>query len=241
LYAGAELLACAALDDANRWRVRRSMMRVAGVLDDAKSLACARSRRTVQRGMTIESDLRARLPALVDRAYLAQITRLVPGAKLLGVRVPALRGLARELDRGHSLDDEAAIALLHRLAKRHVREELLVGVFLIAQKKRRIARVTWKDLDAWVDAIDNWEVCDQLAMGIAKYRLDDEGEMAIDRLVTWAKSPSLWRRRFAVATVATAGLAKREVERVLAVVASDRAPMVKKAVAWARRELRKPR
>ncbi|HTL32370.1 MAG TPA: DNA alkylation repair protein, partial [Kofleriaceae bacterium] len=76
--------------------------------------------------MTIESDLRARLPALVDRAYLAQITRLVPGAKLLGVRVPALRSLARELDREHSLDDDAAIALLHRLARRKIREEMLV-------------------------------------------------------------------------------------------------------------------
>ena len=186
--------------------------------------------------MTIESELRARLPKLVDLAYRAQITRLVPGTKLLGVRVPALRGLARELDREHSPDDDAAIALLHRLAKRKVREELLVGVFLIAQKKRRIASVTWKDLDAWVDAIDNWEVCDQLAMGIAKYRLDDA---AITALVAWAKSPNLWRRRFAVATVATAGLPKRDVERVLAPVVGDREPMVKKAVAWARRELGK--
>jgi 3-methyladenine DNA glycosylase AlkD len=227
--ADAKSVACAALDDA------KSL--ACAALDDAKSLACARSRRTVQRAMTIESDLRARLPALVVPAYLAQITRLVPGAKLLGVRVPALRGLARELDREHSVDDDAAIALLHRLAKRCVREELLVGIFLIARKKRRIARVTWKDLDAWVDAIDNWEVCDQLAMGIAKYRLDG----ALDRLVTWAKSSNLWRRRFAVATVATAGLAKRDVERVLAVVAGDREPMVKKAVAWARRELVKPR
>jgi len=97
--------------------------------------------------MTIDADLRARLPSLVDPAYLAQITRLVPGAKILGVRVPALRGLARELDRQHSLDDEAAIALLHRVAKRKVREEMLVGAFLIAQKKRRIAKVAWKDLD----------------------------------------------------------------------------------------------
>lgn len=185
--------------------------------------------------MTIEADLRARLPALVDSAYLAQITRLVPGAKLLGVRVPALRTLARELDRDHALDDAAAIALLHRLAKRRVREELLVGVFLIAQRKKRIASVTWKDLDSWVDAIDNWEVCDQLAMGIAKYRL--AGEADIDRLVSWATSKNLWRRRFAVATVATAGLSKRDVERVLAPVAGDREPMVKKAVAWARREL----
>lgn len=186
--------------------------------------------------MTLEADLRARLAALVDPAYRAQIARLVPsGTPLLGVRVPAIRALAKDLDREHALTDDAAIALLHRLAKRRCREELLLGIFLVARGKRRVTKVTWQDLDAWVDAIDNWEVCDQLAMAIARQRLD--GDAAIARLERWASSPNLWRRRFAVATVATSKLAAPDVERVLARVAGDREPMVKKAVAWARREL----
>jgi 3-methyladenine DNA glycosylase AlkD len=72
-------------------------------------------------------------------------------------------------------------------------------------------------------------------MAIARARLDEPGALA--RLVTWAGSPNRWRRRFAVATVATAKLPAPDVERVLARVASDRDPMVKKAVAWARREM----
>jgi len=188
--------------------------------------------------MNLAQELRTRLPPLVDRAYRAQIARLVPTtAPLLGIRVPALRALARQLDREYALDHETAIALLHQVAARKCREELLVAIFIVTRSKRRLARVTWRDLDDWVDAIDNWEVCDQLAMGVARQRLD--GEAAIARLAKWARSSNPWRRQFAVATVATAALEPRDVERVLASVAGDRDPMVKKAVAWARRELAK--
>jgi 3-methyladenine DNA glycosylase AlkD len=187
--------------------------------------------------MTVEQEIRTRLAALVDPAYRAQLMRLVPtNAPLLGVRVPAIRALAREIDREHALSDDAAVALLHALATRRCREELLVGIFIIARSKRRIAQVTWRDLDSWVDAIENWETCDQLAMAIARARLDDQ---AITLLAKWARSRNPWRRRFAVATVATAPLPARDVERVLAGVASEREPIVKKAVTWARRELAK--
>lgn len=186
--------------------------------------------------MTLERDIRARLAALVDPAYRVQITRLVAtDAPLLGVRVPAIRTLAKDIDREHALDDDAAIALLHSFTKRRCREELLLGIFIVARSKRRIAKVRWQDLDAWVDAIENWEVCDQLAMTIGRARLCETGALA--RLVSWAGSPNRWRRRFAVATVATAKLPARDVELVLARVADDRDPMVKKAIAWARREM----
>jgi len=189
--------------------------------------------------MKLLAETRARLEELVDPAYRAQIVRLVPtSAPLLGVRVPALRALAKQIDREHVLTAESAIALLHAAAKRRCREELLVGIFVVARSKQRIAYVTWRDLDTWVDAIENWEVCDQLAMTIARERLDDD---AIGRLARWAKSPNLWRRRFAVATIATAKIGRRDVERVLAPVSADKEPMVKKAVVWARRELAKRR
>ena len=187
--------------------------------------------------MKLLAEIRRRLEALVDPAYRAQIVRLVPtDAPLLGVRVPALRALAKEIDREQALDADLAIKLLHAAARGRCREELLVGIFVVARSKKRIAQVTWRDIDAWVDAIENWEVCDQLAMTVARERLDDD---AIDRLLRWAASPNLWRRRFAVATVATAKIDKRDVERVIAKVAGDKHPMVKKAVAWARRELAK--
>ena len=183
------------------------------------------------------AEIRRRLEALVDPAYRAQIVRLVPtDAPLLGVRVPALRALAKEIDREQALTAESANELLHAAAHGRCREELLVGIFVVSRNKKRIAQVTWRDLDTWVDAIENWEVCDQLAMMVARERLDDE---SIARLVKWASSPNRWRRRFAVATVATAKIDPRDIERVIAKVATDKDPMVKKAVTWARRELAK--
>jgi 3-methyladenine DNA glycosylase AlkD len=183
---------------------------------------------------TLQTEIRARLDALVDPAYRAQITRLVPtGAPLLGVRVPQIRALAKAIDREHALTEASAIALLHAVAQGRCREELLLAIFVVARSKRRIASVTWRDLDTWVDAIENWEVCDQLAMMIARYRVD---EAAIATLSEWAKSPNRWRRRFAIVTAATAH-GPYDIEPVLAPVAADPDPMVKKAVAWARREL----
>src|SRR5690348_10898746 len=100
--------------------------------------------------MTLEREIRTRLAGLVDPAYRAQIARLVPTtAPLLGVRVPAIRALAKDLDREHALGDDDAIALLHALAARRCREELLLGIFIVARSKKRIAKVTWRDLDTW--------------------------------------------------------------------------------------------
>src|SRR5690606_30579850 len=104
-----------------------------------RSCASTASTRSEKRRMTLERDIRARLAALVDPAYRAQITRLVvTDAPLLGVRVPAIRKLAKDLDREHALDDSAAIALLHSFTRRRCREELLLGIFIVARSKRRI-------------------------------------------------------------------------------------------------------
>ena len=49
----------------------------------------------------MNSELRARLESLADPGYRAFSARLLPvGTPLLGVRLPALRRIARELSRG---------------------------------------------------------------------------------------------------------------------------------------------
>ena len=52
-------------------------------------------------GILMNSELRARLESLADPGYRAFSARLLPvGTPLLGVRLPALRRIARELSRG---------------------------------------------------------------------------------------------------------------------------------------------
>ena len=68
--------------------------------------------------MTLERDMRARLAALVDPAYRAQITRLVAtSAPLLGVRQVCVIG--------HGRSSPRAIATGVRLAARFARERLV--------------------------------------------------------------------------------------------------------------------
>ena len=177
------------------------------------------------------AEVRRRLAAHVDVAYRAQLERLVPGVRALGVRVPVLRALARELRTEH----EPACAFLDAACADGSRELILLGTMLVARHRR----ATWPQLVRWLQAIDNWETCDLLAMSIAApvvaARL-----VLVDELVAIARTGDVWQRRFAVATAAALDQRGRshpaEALRVCAPVLADREPIVRKAVAWAIRE-----
>ena len=177
--------------------------------------------------------IRRELEALADRKYLAKIRQLVPGPmEIIGVRVPAIRALARQHPELGVDDVDAAFA-------RHCREEMLLGVFVLARSRERLVPALWPRIDAWIDAIDNWEVCDQLAMNVAAPIV--AGQPALARvLVTWARAKSPWRRRFAVACAAALNQGGRrfpaEALAVCAEVLADEDPGVRKAAGWALRE-----
>jgi 3-methyladenine DNA glycosylase AlkD len=187
----------------------------------------------------LERDIRIGLRERVDPEYLIGIQRLVPGVRAIGVRVPQIRALVREVHLTHAPAVEDAVALMHAFAKTRGREEMLAGIFLIARFKRELDALAWSDIDAWVSAIDNWEVCDQLALNIAGEKLARDLD-GIEHLLGWARSENAWRRRFAIACTVPLNQKGRshphETARVLEKVNGEREPIVKKAIAWARRE-----
>jgi len=178
------------------------------------------------------AEARRRLAAHVDPAYKRQLERLVPGVRALGVRVPILRALAREL---HT-DADAACAFLDAACADGCRELILLGTMRLARHRRALA---WPQLVRWLPAIDNWETCDLLAMSIAAAVVAARLEL-VDELVALARTGSVWQRRFAVATAAALDQGGRshpaEALRVCEPVLADREPIVRKAVAWAIRE-----
>ena len=91
----------------------------------------------------------------------------------------------------------------------------------------------------WVEAIDNWETCDQVAMNLAA-PLVAANAARVGDLVEMTKSPNFWHRRFAVAATAALNQKGRSFPeatmRVCARLMDDAEPMVRKAVAWAIRE-----
>lgn len=99
--------------------------------------------------------IQQRLFALQDAGYQAFQCRLmptVPPEKVIGVRIPALRALAKELAGTPEAED-----FLARLPHRYYEEDNLHG-FLLEQIKdydTALARV-----EAFLPWIDNWATCD---------------------------------------------------------------------------------
>jgi len=182
---------------------------------------------------------RERLAEAADPAYRSQIEKLVPGIRTLGVRVPKIRALAAGFARGGALDADSAMAVLDAACAGGSRDEILLGVFLLARFGKALPGLSWPRVKGWLGAVDNWETCDQLAMSIAAPAVAANDRLLPD-LKALARDPNRWARRFALATAAALTQKGRgRTDACLAVAAllvTDTEPMVQKALAWALRE-----
>ena len=177
-----------------------------------------------------------------DSTY--RIRDLVPTrGEVIGVRVPEIRKLATRFRRAKpELTLETGARLLDRAAEDRSREEILFAVFVLATYRRELSRALWERVDRWIEALDNWETCDQLATNVAGEIVSRDLSLVED-LVAWTSSPNRWRRRFAVATTTVLNQRGRrhpaETFRVCRPLVEDADPLVQKAVAWAIREASK--
>ena len=145
--------------------------------------------------------VRAWLARVGDPAARKALETLIPGARTVGVKVPLLRAAAVELRRSHKdLPLEAAAEAMDLFAASKVREEILIGTFWLARYGKKLVPLPWSRIAGWLPVLDNWETCDQLAMGVAAPVLAADPDPAA-RLVPLTTARSPWSRRFALATV----------------------------------------
>jgi len=177
-----------------------------------------------------------------DKEYLESIKVLVPsGKKIIGVRVPEIRQFVKEYQKTKKPDYEYIIELTDRLIKRQIREEMLFGIFLLHKNKQYDTNDLFTKIDQWIEYIENWEICDQLAI-VAADVISRNTEL-FNRLDEWTGSDNFWRRRF----VLSAGSAlnhkgRSNVKEVLSLCSklmTDSEPMVARALPWAIREASK--
>lgn len=186
-------------------------------------------------------EIEERLPPLVEEEYAAKIQQVVPSQwEALGVRVPKLRALATELKKRHPrATSDDLIPLIDLAFAGRIREPVLCALFWLAAAKRGPATPLWTAIDGWIRLIADWEVCDQLAMGVAA-PLSAENPHLLTDLVDWTGSPNPWRRRFTAATAAALNQKGRAhvplALQICAALLQDDAPAVRKAVGWALRE-----
>ena len=131
----------------------------------------------------------AELFRLQDTGYAAMQVRIIPTVsadRIIGVRTPALRALAKELAR-----DPGAASFLSSLPHRYFDEDQLHAFVISLEKdfEKCIAEV-----ERFLPYIDNWATCDQLSPKAFK----KEPEKLLPFIHSWIRSNRTYTVRFAI-------------------------------------------
>jgi 3-methyladenine DNA glycosylase AlkD len=147
----------------------------------------------------------------------------------LGVSIPDLRKLAKELGQDHKL------AL--KLWKTGVAESKILAAMIDDPNK-----LTEEQLEDWVKDIDSWDVCDQVCMN-----LFEKTPLAWKKIIDWSSREEEFVKRTAFSLIACLAwhdkkASDKKLIELLPVImrgATDERNFVKKAVNWALRNIGK--
>lgn len=137
--------------------------------------------------------IRKRLFALQDLSYRKFQGRLMPTVNpdaIIGVRVPELRRLARQLGR----EPEMAAAFLADLPHQYYDENNLHGRLICAYKSYE---ETVAALDIFLPCVDNWATCDMLSPAAFKCRPPG----LLDQARIWMASAHPYTIRFGISVL----------------------------------------
>jgi 3-methyladenine DNA glycosylase AlkD len=147
----------------------------------------------------------------------------------LGVSVPHMRKLAKELGRDHKL----ALGLW----KTGIAEARIVAGMVGDP-----AKLTEEQMEEWVKGIESWDVCDQVCMN-----LFEKSKLAWKKIIDWSEREEEFTKRTAFSLIACLAWHDKKASdegfiRLLPVItraATDERNFVKKAVNWALRNIGK--
>jgi 3-methyladenine DNA glycosylase AlkD len=153
----------------------------------------------------------------------------IAGKGRLGVSVPDLRKLAKEIGKNHQL------AL--NLWETKIPDAMILASMIDIPKE-----VTEKQMDAWVKDINSWDVCDQLCMN-----LFEKTAFSLKKINEWSKNKEEFVKRTAFALIACLAWHKKDASDdffsnffpIIKEGSTDERNFVKKAVNWALRNIGK--
>ncbi len=182
-----------------------------------------------ERGMNQE-EVMARLGALADPEGREGMARFgIATDRALGIRVPELRGLAREIGHDHRLAQELWDTRVHEAR-------------ILASMVDDPAAVTEAQMEAWVRDLDSWDVCDHVCGN-----LFDRTPYAYEKAVAWSVREEEFVKRAAFALIAYLAVHDKDADDAVFVAflpliereAADERNYVKKAINWALRQIGK--
>jgi 3-methyladenine DNA glycosylase AlkD len=147
----------------------------------------------------------------------------------LGVSVPDMRKLAKEIGRDHKL----ALDLWRtRIAEARI----------VAALADDPVKLTEEQMEDWVKDIDSWDVCDQVCMN-----LFEKNQLAWKKIVDWSEREEEFVKRTAFSLIACLAWHDKKASdekfiELLPIIirqATDERNFVKKAVNWALRNIGK--
>ena len=176
------------------------------------------------------AEILKRLRSMANPANVAGMARYGISTKgALGISIPALRKLAKEIGTDHRLAMQLWESSIHEA-------RLLAG--FVGDP----TRMTRREMERWVRDFDSWDTCDLVCSG-----LFDRTPFAYDLVFEWTRRPEEFVKR--AGFVLMAALAVHDKERrdadfrrffpVMRREAGDERNFVKKAVNWALRQVGK--
>ncbi len=147
----------------------------------------------------------------------------------LGIPIPKLRALAKEIGVDHALAQKLWASGFHEAR-------------ILASMVDDPARVTDAQMERWVRAFDSWDVCDQVCMN-----LFDKTPRAFAKASAWSQRTREFEKRAGFALMACLAWHDKDAADAqfvkflphIARAATDERNFVKKAVNWALRQIGK--
>lgn len=153
----------------------------------------------------------------------------IKGGKVLGISIPILRKLAREIGRDHQLAQQLWQSGIHEAR-------------ILASMVDEVEKVTEKQMDSWLIDFDSWDVCDQVCMN-----LFDKTPYAFSKAKEWTRRKKEFEKRGGFALIACLSWHDKEAPDSkfknffpdIKRGSIDERNFVKKAVNWALRQIGK--
>lgn len=176
--------------------------------------------------MELVNQIRERLFALSEPEFQKFSAALIPGEeRMLGVRLPALRVLAKEIARSDGWVDYLAAA-----PRDYFEEIMLRGMIIGAVQispEERIRRI-----QSFIPEIDSWSICDSFCAGL-KFSAKNR-EMVFSFVRPYCGSQKEFEARFGYVMLLDFFLTEEYIDAVLSLVSSFSHPAyyARMAVAW---------
>jgi len=180
--------------------------------------------------MATAKDVMAKLQSKSRSDQLSGMARFgIAVERRLGVSVPDMRKLAKEIGKDHKLALE--------LWKTGIAEARIVAALVDEP-----AKLTEEQMEDWVKDIDSWDVCDQVCMN-----LFEKNQLAWKKIADWSEREEEFVKRTAFSLIACVAWHDKksndekftELLPIIIKGATDERNFVKKAVNWALRTIGK--